>query len=122
MDKLADAVSRVEALPMPLEISTPLPLSISYSQENFNSPTPVLQDASTRANIISPSVGEYTISSEELNLAMHGCRSRRNLAAWLAGRVFTMREIIGSKKRTYVKYSPSAESVPQTFFHGHSAD
>ena len=135
MDKLADAVSRVEArllqrldtleeavkkisescvphpqylpmpsippapLPMPPEISTPLPLSISYGQENFNSPTPVLQDASSRANIISPSVGEYTISSEELNLAMQGCRSRRNLAAQLAGRVFTMRERIGSNCR-----------------------
>ena len=113
MDKLVDAVSRVEArllqrldtleeavkkisercvphpqylpmpsippapLPMPPEISTSLPLSISYGQENFNSPTPVLQDASSRANIISPSVGEYTISSEELNLAMQGCRSRK---------------------------------------------
>ena len=107
MDKLADAVSRVEArllcrldaleeavkkisesyvpypqllsmpsippapLSMPPDISTPVPLSISYGQENFNSLIPVLQDASSRANIIIPSVGEYIISSEELNLAMH---------------------------------------------------
>ena len=135
MDKLADAVSRVEArllcrldtleeavkkisescvppylpmpsippapLPMPPEMSTPLPLSISYGQENSNSPIPILQDASSRANIISPSVtiGEYRISGETLNLAMQGCRSRRNLAARLALKVYTLRERTGSNCR-----------------------
>ena len=95
MNKLVDAISRVEALPieyaergckkkisescvshpqylpmscippaplpMPLEMLILLPLSLSYGQENLNSLIPVLQDASSWANIISPSVGEYTV-------------------------------------------------------------
>ena len=132
IDKLADAVSRVEArllyrldmleeavkisesyvppsqyllmpcippapLPMPPEMSTLLPLSLSYGQENSNSPIPVLQDASSRPNVISPSVtvGEYRISDETLNLAMQGCCPRQNLAVRLALKVYTLRERTG---------------------------
>ena len=44
------------------------------------SPT-VLQDASSRTNIISPVVGGFQIAGDVVNLALQICHSRRNLAA-----------------------------------------
>ena len=129
MDKLTDAMSRVEArllcrldtleeavkkisescIPISHIDRCPVSLQPLYrchrrcqhcyhylyltARENSNSPIPVVQDAPSRANIISPSVtvGEYRISGETLNLAMQGCCSQRNLAAQLAVKVYTQR-------------------------------
>ena len=56
----------------------------------------MLQDASSRANVISPVVGGYLIAGDIVNLVLQGCRSRRNLAARLVAKMYTLRERAGS--------------------------
>ena len=89
-------------LPPPQEMSTPGPMPYWYGPDNFPDTqmmTPVLQDISSRANIVSPPVSSYEIANEVLNLALQGCRSRRNLAGRLAAQVYTLRERSGSNCR-----------------------
>ena len=88
-------------LPPPQEMSTPGPMPYWYGPDNFSDAqmTPVLQDISSRANIISPPISSYGIATEVLNLALQGCRSRRNLAGRLAAQVYTLRERSGSNCR-----------------------
>ena len=62
------------------------------------SPT-VLQDASSLANVISAVVGGYNIAGDIVNLVLQGCRFRRNLAARLAEKMYTLRERAGSNCR-----------------------
>ena len=59
----------------------------------------VLQDASSSTNIISPVVGGFLIAGDVVNLALQSCHSRRNLAAWLAAKVYTLRKRAGSNCR-----------------------
>ena len=62
------------------------------------SPT-VLQDTSSQANIISPFVRGYHIAGDIVNLVLHGYRSRRNLAARLAAKMYTLCERASSNCR-----------------------
>ena len=50
----------------------------------------VLQDASLWANVISPIVGGYLIPGNIVNLVLQGCHSRRNLAARLVAKMYTL--------------------------------
>ena len=74
---------------------TPRP---DYAGASMMSPT-VLQDVSSRANIISPTVGGYLIAGDVLNMVLQGCRSRRNLAARLAAKTYTLHERAASNCR-----------------------
>ena len=78
------------------EMITPGPTSRpDNAGAQMMSPT-VLQDASSRANVISPVVGGYLKAGDIVNLVLQGCRSRRNFAARLATRMYTLRERAGS--------------------------
>ena len=84
---------------LPVEMPTPGPMPFWHGPEIYDilTMTPVLQDVSSRANIVySPPVG---IASDIVNLALQGCRSRRNLAARLAAKLYTLRERTGSNCR-----------------------
>ena len=59
----------------------------------------VLQDIFFRTNITSPLIRCYVIPNEVLTLALQSCRMRRNLAARLAVKIYTLRERTGSNCR-----------------------
>ena len=59
------------------------------------SPT-VLQDAFSQTNITNPAVGGFLIAGDVVNLALQSCCPRRNLAAQLATKLYTLRERAGS--------------------------
>ena len=91
-------------LTLPSGMSTPEPMSYWHEQEPDVMQTDssaILRDISSRANAIdiSPAVGGYNIPAEVVNLALEAYRSRRNLAARLGAKIFTLQERLTSNCR-----------------------
>ena len=82
--------------PMPsftMEMATPFSPSQETLQTPMESPQP-LCDVSSRFNET-----DYCIQAEDISFALTACRSRRNLAARLAAKVFSPQQHLGSNCR-----------------------
>ena len=58
-----------------------------------------LQDITSRSNVVDTVGGDFNVPSEDVTAALQACRSRRNLAARLAGKIFSPWERSGSNCR-----------------------
>ena len=82
--------------PPPSATSTPGPRPAEHARSNGEQKTPLespaLQDISSRANVTSSTQEGYIVPGDVVSIATFGCKSRRNLAACLAAKVFTPQE------------------------------
>ena len=73
--------------------------------------SPALQDISNR----SVGGGEFLIAQKDMVQCLAAYKSRRNLAAWLANKLFTMEEKFGSNCRDTLVRQPSTTSRCKQF-------
>ena len=87
--------------PLPPATSTPGPRPTGYFYEQTPNAAPVespaLRDISSRSNVVATSTqGGYVVPPDVVSIVLFGCKSRRNLAACLAAKIFSVQERQGS--------------------------
>ena len=81
----------------PAATSTPGPRPTEYQEQETPTAAPMaspaLRDVSSRSNVVVTSAhGSYDIPPDVVSLVMFRCKSRRNLAARLAAKIFSVQE------------------------------
>ena len=92
-------------------MSTPGPRPTEYFQEQTPNTAPVESpaywDVFSRSNVVATSTqGDYVVPLDVLSIVLFGCKSRRNLAARSAAKIFSVQERQGWNFRGVLEKTP----------------